>query len=258
MADIAEVTFDTWNEYKRDLIPELFGRKPFRPGQYLFRGCGNAEWALVSAFDRRFSHLPTSERVKLWNSLVSSFRSACLNYGVARTVVEDEYALLAFGQHYGLPTRMLDWSLSPYVATFFAVRNAISCTDSTQSVAVWALDAGSDAWSKETGVEIVAPPTLDNIRLRNQLGRFTLSRTPFSSLEEHVRHSDVQGQKPLIKLTFPASEAPHALPDLEAMGVSAEYLFPDFSGLTESVILREELATYPHGRSFREQVDALR
>jgi hypothetical protein len=92
------------------------------------------------------------------------------------------------------------------------------------------------------GVEVLAPPTLDNVRLRNQSGRFTLSRTPHNSLEEHVRHCDVS-DRPLIKMVLPASEAAYALPDLEAMGVSAMHLFPDFTGLTEAVLLREELAT---------------
>jgi hypothetical protein len=43
-------------------------------------------------------------------------------------------------------------------------------------------------------------------------------------------------------MLLPASEAAYALPDLEAMGVSAVHLFPDFTGLTEAVLLREELA----------------
>jgi hypothetical protein len=29
--------------------------------------------------------------------------------------------LLEIGQHYGIPTRLLDWSFDPYVAFFFAL-----------------------------------------------------------------------------------------------------------------------------------------
>jgi FRG domain len=247
MAEVSTLTFRDWSEFKRDLIPELFGPEPFRPGRYLFRGCGDADWTLTSLFDRRFRHLEPGRRLALWKSLVGSFRATCTDYGVSKHIVSNDHALLAFGQHYGLPTRMLDWSLSPYVASFFALRNALTQPEGGfHQVAVWALDTSSHAWSSEMGVEVLAPPTLDNVRLRNQSGRFTLSRTPHNSLEDHVRHCEVPG-KPLIKMLLPASEASYALPDLEVMGVSAAHLFPDFTGLTEAVLLREELATLGGG-----------
>jgi len=243
VAEVAVVRFRDWSEFKRDLIPELFASEPFRSGRYIFRGCADADWALTSVFDRRFGHLDPNRRLALWRSLVGSFRASCADFGVSEHIVTDERALLAFGQHYGLPTRMLDWSLSPYVASFFALRHALpQPAPLGHKVAVWVLDTTSQAWSAEMGVEVVAPPTLDNLRLRNQSGRFTLSKTPHYSLEEHVRHCDVSG-RPLIKVLLPATEAAYALPDLEAMGVSAAHLFPDFTGLTETVLLREELAS---------------
>jgi len=242
MKEVAEIAFRSWNEYKRDLLPELFGEHPFQSGRYLFRGCGRSEWNLVSVFDRRFSHLSTADRINLWDSLVKSFRAACQDYGVGPAILQSERSLIAFGQHYGLPTRMLDWSLSPYVATFFAVRHALDRSESQHMVAVWVLDTESEAWSEEKGgVEIVSPPTLENLRLRNQAGRFTLARTSCSSLEEHVQLAE-WSIPPLLKMLFPATEAVHAIPDLEAMGVTAERLFPDFTGLAESVIVREELS----------------
>ncbi|ELY91195.1 FRG domain-containing protein [Natrinema altunense] len=44
--------------------------------------------------------------------------------------------LLAIAQHYGLPTRLLDWSFSPLVAAYFATRSG----DTEHDGAIWALD----------------------------------------------------------------------------------------------------------------------
>jgi len=246
MSNISHAVFRSWTEYKRDLIPELFGGAPFRSGRYLFRGCGDADWSLMSAFDRRFQALPSDRRASIWQRLVQSFRLACTEHGVPHRIVGDDNALIAFGQHHGLPTKLLDWSLSPYVATFFAFRDALAHHGEIENVAVWALDTHCDVWADVSCVQIVAPPAVKNLRLRNQAGRFTLCRTAHLSLEEHVYESGATGA-PLMKMIMPASDASHALPDLDAMGVSAAHLFPDVTGLTESVIMREELASWSDG-----------
>jgi hypothetical protein len=99
---------------------------------------------------------------------------------VADSVVHDQ-KLWALGQHNGLPTRLLDWTTSPYVAAFFAFHDWVSqLPEEFSHVAIWALHLENPVWSKEMGVEIVTPPALENIRLRNQSGKFTLSRTPFA------------------------------------------------------------------------------
>jgi len=39
-------------------------------------------------------------------------------------------------QHYRLPTRLLDWSFSPLIAAYFAVRET---TDADEDACIWAL-----------------------------------------------------------------------------------------------------------------------
>ena len=103
--------------------------------------------------------------------------------------MRDDQKLWALGQHNGLPTRLLDWTTSPYVAAFFAFQLGPGAAQEFSHVAIWALHLDNRVWSKEMGVEVVTPPALENIRLRNQSGKFTLSRTPFASPEEYVERS---------------------------------------------------------------------
>jgi FRG domain len=237
---IQVLQYSSWLEFKRDLFLELFGTGPFRPDRYLFRGMGNADWSLSSSFDRRFSSLGRDRRLRLWEQLIHEWRMSCEETGVPDTVLQDDQKLWALGQHHGLPTRLLDWTTSPYVAAFFAFHDRIaSLPEEFSHVAIWALHLDNPVWSREMGVEIVTPPALENVRLRNQSGKFTLSRTPFATLEEYAERS---GTEPaLTKAVLPASEAVQALPDLDSMGINNYHLFPDLTGLAAMASMRLSL-----------------
>jgi hypothetical protein len=49
------IRYLSWSEFKRDLFVELFDGAVFRPGRYLFRGAGGADWQLATSFDRLFA-----------------------------------------------------------------------------------------------------------------------------------------------------------------------------------------------------------
>jgi hypothetical protein len=234
------IEYGSWNELKRDLFIELFGKSGFRPGRYLFRGMGNADWHLSSSFDRQFASLGRDQRLRLWEELIHEWRHGCEETGVPDTVLHDDQKLWALGQHNGLPTRLLDWTTSPYVAAFFAFHDWIlQLPEEFSHVAIWVLHMENPVWSKEMGVEIVTAPALENIRLRNQSGKFTLSRTPFASLEEYAERCSADPA--LTKVVLPAAEALPALPDLDSMGINSYHLFPDLTGLAKMATMRQLL-----------------
>jgi hypothetical protein len=241
MSGVRTIAYPGWVEFKRDLFFELFEQGRFQRGQYLFRGAGDADWRLSTAFDRRFSEVPLEPRMLLWEQLVEEWRRGCVEAGLPLAVTEDDRALWALGQHHGLPTRMLDWSLSPYVAAFFAFRShLLSLTASHRQVAVWVLHLGDPLWSAG-GVEVVAAPSINNNRLRNQSGRFTLCRAAVASLEEYVEKVSGAGVA-LTRCLIPAAEAAVALGDLDAMGITDRELFPDLTGLADLATMRTALA----------------
>lgn len=243
MSAIRTITYEDWAAFKRDFFLELFPRGHFRRGQYLFRGAGNADWQLVTTFDRQFGAIPMAARMRLWEDLTENWRQGCVDAGLPPSITDDETALWALGRHHGLPTRMLDWSMSPYVAAFFAFRShLLADVREHRQVAVWVLHLDHPVWSG-SGVDVVAASAQGNDRLRNQSGRFTNCRAAVTCLEEYVeRLGGPDSGTALTRGLIPANEVGVALGDLDAMGITDHELFPDLTGLARLATMRAALA----------------
>ena len=236
------VTMATWAEFKSTLFAHLFDSKPVLRGRFVFRGQRDATWSLSSSFDRSFPDVFGKERVELEKALLQQFRIECEAEPLLRELTADETSLLALAQHHGVPTRLLDWSESPYVAAFFAFQHAISAFHRTigeigldKHVAIWALDTSHYIWHGDHGVQIVAPPGWHNDRLRLQAGKFTRSKTPFKSLEEFVRQFS-DGAGALRLFLIPSNDAVDAMADIDLMGITHSSLFPGGDGRARAAI----------------------
>ena len=91
--------------------------------RWIWRGQGNYDWQLTTGLGRRLTEFDR-DHSKNWIELENS----TIGYFVDRVTgmlpeLPDEHDLLAWlalMQHYGAPTRLLDWSISPFIAVFFA------------------------------------------------------------------------------------------------------------------------------------------
>jgi hypothetical protein len=234
---IREEPFDSWETFKSGFSERLFGDGAFQRGRFLFRGQSDPAWKLTSTFDRMFAAQPKARRLEIAAELLSTFKRSLEGFVIPNEARNDDSTLLALGQHYGLPTRLLDWTESPYVGAFFAYNRTTLWGARDQSISIWALDAINPIWSAHYGVEIIDVPSFGNQRIRNQAGKFTLARTPFLSLEEYVRaHADAGTA--LIKFLIPASDATKALADLDAMGIHHAIVYPEIEGSAQMALFR--------------------
>lgn len=95
-------------------------------GSWCFRGQREASWLLSTSLDRAvrverdtgYHHL---ERESTQRDLLFRFQQQAHNHVVNLPDIDDTISWLALMQHYGAPTRLLDWSKSPFVALHFAL-----------------------------------------------------------------------------------------------------------------------------------------
>ena len=125
----------------KKIIPDATRHAHIR---WWFRGQSDWAWALRPAVYRSgFPAKDEDDRLRTEQHLTQDFRveSAGLRVG------HDENADLYFlQQHYGMPTRLLDWSTSPLAALFFAV-----CENRASDGGFYAMDAYQLANSQDLG-----------------------------------------------------------------------------------------------------------
>lgn len=236
MAAIEQVAIPNWGRFKAELYPTLFGGPRFKEGRYLFRGVGDAEWSLVSSFDRFAHRLPMGDRPPIAEKLLDTFVEECQRDAAIEPCPSRREGQLAVAQHYGLPTRALDWTESPYIASYFAFAD-IRPGEGPGQVAIWALATGHEAWQGREA-EVLRRLSRDNERMLRQRGVLTYLRAPFDALEAYVESLPDQESTALVQFRLPRSEAAVALADLRAMGISSTRLFPDRTGASRAALAR--------------------
>lgn len=179
---------------------------------------------------------------------------------------DDLMELAGIAQHYGLPTRLLDWTYDPLVAAYFASKNA----PPEKFISVWAMRRTRVRFSSHilettmNKIKFVTPPYFDNPNLAAQSGLFTcwqipikvnyqgfvdesipINRSPLDILLHdkiaEIRHThkiDIFNQDQdhmFIKLKTPSNNSHHIKLLLDRIGYNAARLFPGYQGVTNQM-----------------------
>lgn len=110
---------------------------------WVFRGLKCKSYELQPAIEREITGWDWATLEKL---VSTEFKARARMHMSAPLVPEHEFTWLAQMQHYAIPTRLLDFTYSPYVALYFSIRNGRrngqeQCQ--TTSVRLWAVNAGA-------------------------------------------------------------------------------------------------------------------
>jgi hypothetical protein len=218
-----------------------------------------AEYSLLRSFyrlaDQRGLDVPVSTRMR--QNLAQEFDTNGI-VGFDQQDVwlpPDLHETAALAQHYGVPTRLLDWTYDIYISLYFAFRGAIG---KTGNLAIWALNKEHLSFLKPTksgvNVDFITPHYSNNPNLNAQKGLFTLwpvlrdSRINVSHQLLATGSADQVDRRPLDQLIFsnytpeegfpifkkfvlPCSQAKRGCQLLDKLGYDSSRVFPGYDGV---------------------------
>lgn len=120
---VLEKTLKSWDEFDR-----IEKKRPYR--NWIYRGHQVSSWQLESSLHRSFKesekistgiNFTTSFKLSHERTMIQRFMSNAHLFLDCLPQQNDGLSWLALMQHYGAPTRLLDFSFSPYVAVYFAL-----------------------------------------------------------------------------------------------------------------------------------------
>ncbi len=246
---------------------------------WVFRGTTRHNYRLESSLDRKLRDRAESgiadsdsaiDRQSAEDYLISQFKKSAQHFSDAAIVQDNKLEWLALMQHYGAPTRFLDFTRSPYVACYFAleeIQKAVA--GQTKNCAIWAIDTrwlirksvcrvrGNEALSEcserslfdgeflannfrnlfESHERLVLPvvPPRSNFRLLAQQGVFLCPGIKAGFEANFEAYSDDAMTDHVFKIIIERRIRTELLSELRLMNISRATLFPDLQGYAQSL-----------------------
>ena len=250
-----EITVESWADLMAliDADTSLVDKAGRHRSAKVYRGMWDADWPLITSLQR-----VNKNYVEVEKHLLRNFQK----YAPQNSVVFNTFwNWLTLAQHHGLPTRLLDWSYSPFIALHFALENHLFYHIHGDA-AIWSLNLtkledtfppqirerfikdGAFSFTYEALDELW--PTLDafnsddeddfliffeppsfNDRIINQYALISTTRNPRTITSEWLKQRPELFQKTII----PASLKWEFRDKLDQLNITERILYPGLDGL---------------------------
>jgi hypothetical protein len=220
-----------------------------------FRGHGDASWSLEPSWYRpRSAGGGIGDEYYNEATLLENFRLRAPTYLERLPATDWEWLFLM--QHYGLPTRLLDWTESSLIALYFAIRDNSGDVDA----AVWAMNPwwlnrmtfgeymlfpADDPRAKDHAplrpgeelkgqLPLAITPSHASPRIVAQRGVFTIHGKDRAALDQ--LGSLVGKDRPCLRrMVIRSTQVPTVRRELAISGIGESQIFPELSGLCREI-----------------------
>lgn len=244
--------------------------QPGGEGILWFRGTGKARHSLLPTLYRHKRCRTAPTLADLERQLIVRFKQRSIPF--LTRALENDWDMLFFMQHYGVPTRLLDWTENPFMGLFFAVMSSSvkgrfeggkPVISFTSDAAVWMLDP--IAWNRhalkhqgfDRGVLTPSDETVQSYRPMTQFPdmnvqpvalygahnspRIVAQRGVFTIFGQNLKGMEkayVQEDFPkgcLTKIVLKQKVLPGMRKAILSHGITESVVFPDLDGLAKEI-----------------------
>ncbi|MDP2939249.1 MAG: FRG domain-containing protein [Candidatus Omnitrophota bacterium] len=231
----------TWEEYKKWVASVIANKK-----DYYYRGQADAKWELQTTFHREAVVSVITLDTYLNDILPRVHYYICAWHNEIINLQDpNEFgSFLALLQHHGFPTPLLDWTLSPYIAAYFAFREVNDKLPQVDHVKIYIFDF--QVWTttfqqlldlRETKIAYVSvlfPYARFNPRIIHQMGTYTVTNQP--DMGAYILKRSQEVNKDFLRsFTFSVKERTKVMRELNLMGINEMALFPGLEGVCHTM-----------------------
>jgi hypothetical protein len=242
-----------------------------------FRGQERAYWGLCPKLYREHGGYEAVKRDRIEDEIREEFIVRAPVLSESKPAGKDDWEWYFLMQHFGAPTRLLDWTEGALLALYFALRNNPGLYDA----AVWVLDPYR-LNKKAIGKEEVIPPSATGVhpddkklvqpwlpdRFKNMAG---LPKGPVAVFPTHIARristqrscftvhgtdddglDKLRDKGGLVRVVIPSFGISAMRRELESCGIDETTIFPDLEGLSRSLSIKwkSSMPTMPHAHVY--------